>query len=177
MKKISLKKTTSFRANIGLHGPFSFETGPLYAEIEQARENTTNTLCATTSIEHMLEETIQKYLFTQDTKKIEFFNKHILKTSFFTFATKKQIVLTIVQKNNLLQGNKLSDLQKNLKAIMNYRNALVHGEFVGIHNDNSVLLKYFDGKPTQVTLNDNYWENLETTFEKTYSLLEDIRSV
>lgn len=176
MKQIKFKNIYSFHARIDpIKGPFSFETSPLTSEIDQAKENGAKVLGATVEIEHKLEDIIQKYLFDSSYHaEGAFFNNEILKTSFFTFAAKKQVVLSLTKNLKLLDGAKYSELQKLLKKIMLFRNAFVHGELVGFHNKNIVLLRYFSGEPKENKLTDEYWDELVKIFEETEKVIKEI---
>ncbi|MBF0595206.1 MAG: hypothetical protein HQL22_09585 [Candidatus Omnitrophica bacterium] len=179
MKEIKFKNVYSFYAQFNLKdGPHSFETLPLSEEIDKAKENGARVLRAALEIEHLLEDFIQSYLFGASYGQNGiFFNEQILKSSFFGFANKKQVYLSLIKGLNDVSGEEYSRLQEGLKNVMSYRNAFAHGEYVGFALGNIVVLRYFSGEMKEDKLSDEYWLKLLECFQKTDELIGRVRQM
>lgn len=146
-------------------------------ELIIARENGGQVIWAATEVEQNLESLLIDYLFDRPmgrpNRRRDFFENKILKTSFFSYQTKKNLTIQVISELKLLTGKKLNSLQKLLKNIMDYRNAFAHGH---LHRENSNLVKleFFSGRPKVDVLTEEYWCILEKEFEKTNELLKEV---
>ena len=172
MKKINLPLSTKISIPISNTGKSnSFTVGPHVEKVDTAMENAKTVIFSTTQIEHDMESLISAYLFGQEYEESKsFFDNEILKTNFFTFSTKKRIVLSLIKKLILLEGKNYSSLEQSLNRIMNYRNAFAHGEIVSSVAE-GVILRYFSSEQKEDVLSDEYWTSLEETFKKGKELL------
>lgn len=91
-----------------------------------------------------------------------------------TFSTKKQLFLKLINENGSLKGKAKAFLDKYLKKIMELRNALAHGELVR-DGSKGWLIEYYSGGIKSNILDDQFWNEIESCFTKTHSLLMDIK--
>ena len=119
--------------------------------------------------ENLLEEIIKLYLFEKpfgETEKTVFFLQKILQSNFFSFNSKKTIVGDLIEKKSLLKGEKKNDLPSVLRKIGSCRNAFAHNP-IKYESDRGCVLQ-------DQPLNDEYWEDLESNFNKAHCLLSEV---
>ncbi len=138
-------------------------------ELAVARDNGGKIIYATVSVENLLEEIIKLYLFEKpfgETEKTVFFLQKILQSNFFSFNSKKTIVGDLIEKKSLLKGEKKNDLPSVLRKIGSCRNAFAHNP-IKYESDRGCVLQ-------DQPLNDEYWEDLESNFNKAHCLLSEV---
>jgi hypothetical protein len=80
-----------------------------------------------------------------------------------SYATKRRLFLTLTREKKWLEGTAFSTLEKGLRDVMTYRNALTHGAV--IEKDEGTVLEYFDNGPQSKVLSDDYWDRVVATFK------------
>lgn len=160
------------RRQISLGTIYDEKTG---AAMETARRNGGKILYATTSIEQTLESMLLNYFmgpFIAHDERRVMFEHEVLQSSALTFRAKKDLVIKIIHKDNLLEGTKKNAAQKHLKSIMEWRNAFAHGK---IQHDTKrgCFIRYYSGDTKTITLDDQYWDNVEKTFRECVELLKE----
>ncbi len=149
----------------------------LREEIEIARRNGAQVVWAALEVEQAMEHIISDHMFFPMgiMPPRDFFNRHILTSSFFGFAPKKELVREIVNKRGLLDAKEKNTLPGHLKKVMDRRNAFAHGKITGMQ-DQGCFLEYFSGGQKEVLLTDKFWEELTTAFLGAKALLKKARS-
>jgi len=160
------------RRQISLGTIYDEKTG---AVMETARRNGGKILYATTSIEQTLESMLLNYFmgpFIAHDERRVMFEHEVLQSSALTFRAKKDLVIKIIHKDNLLEGTKKNAAQKHLKSIMEWRNAFAHGK---IQHDTKrgCFIRYYSGDTKTLTLDDAYWDDVEKTFRECVELLNE----
>ena len=160
------------RRQVSLGAIFDSQIG---AVMETARQNGGKILYATTSIEQTLESLLLNYFigsFIAHDERRVMFEHEVLQSSALTFRTKKDLVIKIINKDNLLKGNKKDTIQKHLKSIMEWRNAFAHGQ---IQHDTKMgcFIRYYSGDAKTITLDEQYWNDVEKTFLECVDLLKE----
>jgi len=147
------------------------------AELSIAANNSGKIIYATSSIENMIEKFIINYLFGtviggNMSRQRSFFSNYIIQASSFQFSFKKSLFIQAVKDESLITRDKISEIERLLKRVMDCRNAFAHGDFV-YHSDGNVRNSYFlNGSKTDV-LNDDYWSKLELDFRSAHSLVDE----
>jgi hypothetical protein len=67
---------------------------------------------------------------------------------------------------NLLEGRAKNDFDKLMRDVMSIRNAFAHGKFSS--DDKRVWLSYFEGKPRNKELSDDYLTEVEILLRKAF---------
>lgn len=167
MKKISL--------------PFTVKCTPGHTDVVNLIEVTNNinelrtqagkVVYSAASIELLIDDILTYTLFKENSEKF-FLAGIILKSDWCTFSAKRKLLKSVIRKWNLLQDNDRNGLDKKLAEVMKYRNALTHGsiEYAG----NGYVLKYFEGEPQTVTLDDNYWDEISIVFLESQKILSEL---
>ena len=143
--------------------------------METARRNGGKILYATTSIEQTLESILLNYFmgpFIEHEDRRVMFEHEVLQSSTLTFRPKKDLAIKIIHKDNLVEGTKKNAIQKHLKNIMEWRNAFAHGK---IQHDTKMgcFVRYYSGDTKTMTLDDQYWNDVEKTFQECVALLKE----
>ena len=143
-------------------------------ELNCARENGAQVVYAATSVETQLEDFLLLYFigpFLGPDERRDFFVHNVLQSSGISYSFKKELVLKIVDKYGFVKGKDKSDLTKCLKSIMDWRNAFAHGR---LEHDSQLgaVLRFFSGSPKAITLNDEYWSQVEECFENARRLVK-----
>jgi len=133
-------------------------------------------LNAAFDIEGMLEKIISHYFFDRANLSLREnatkFQNLILSSDWCSFSSKRKLISHIINEKSLLKGKEKNDYEELLRKIMSYRNAFAHGEFAT--NGEIVRLKYFEGSPRIITIDDTYLSKVETDinicFETTFDL-------
>jgi hypothetical protein len=145
------------------------------ATVETARRNGGKVLYATTSIEQTLESVLLKYFmgpFVRHDDRRDMFEHEVLQSSALSFRTKRELVTKIINNRALLAGKKKSTVQGHLSTIMEWRNAFAHGK---IQHDTKkgCFVRYYSGTTKTITLVDEYWGEVEKTFQECVELLKE----
>jgi len=143
--------------------------------METARQNGGKILYATTSIEQKIESILLEYFmgpFAGHDDKRVMFEHEVLQSTTLSFRAKKELVTKIINNDSLLAGDKKSAAQRDLKKIMDWRNAFAHGK---IQHDTKrgCFIAYYSGEPKTETLDDHYWDEVERVFRECDVLLDE----
>lgn len=108
-------------------------------------------------------------LFTLEKKKqFEKFKSKIVHTSWFNFNEKRKMAQNIICE--CIESNEeKKKIEKSMRKIMSYRNALIHGNFYtdGIKSE----LRYYEGEYKTVLLDSNYWNKVKDEFKFIFDLM------
>ncbi len=172
LKHITHDQVVEFEGKPAIHfGTIDFAKCNI--ELETIRKNGAQIIYAAIGIEKNLEDIILVYLFgpfiKQDEKR-EFFIHFVLESSSMESSYKKELAFRIVEKCDLLEGKEKSDLQANLKKILDWRNIFAHGR-IQYDTREGGLIAYFSGSPKTLILDDAYWDSVESCFTITNNLL------
>ena len=151
----------------------TIDFGKINIELETIRKNGAQILYAAIGIEKQLEDIILIYLFgpfTQQDEKREFFINFVLESSSMEFSYKKELATKIIEKCALLAGKEKNDLQAKLKKIQDWRNIFAHGRLQYDARAGGII-SYFSGSTKTLSLDDAYWDDVESCFVYTMNLL------
>ena len=169
----ALKDLTSGKIDKISLGTIDFGTSG--NDLNQARANGGIVIWSATCLEEKLDSLIINFIFSfddsQNQKGRQFFVNRIIKSDNLSYASKKGLVVDIVNSESLLNGRNKSDLEKSLKDVMDFRNAFAHGE-VTFEEDKGCVLSYWRGGPKRDILSEEYWNKLENIFKKADKLVE-----
>ena len=136
------------------------------------RSQCQNVVSAGLAIEAVINDILKKTVFRENTEDINFLTNHILESSWCGFADKRKLLFAVIERDNLLKGPEKSKLEKHLGKVTQWRNAFAHGE-VEIHGS-GVQLRYFEGSPRTIELDDDFWEKISVQFNDPFNLLMDL---
>lgn len=149
--------------------------GEITAVVETARRNGGKILYATTSVEQTLESMLLKYFmgpFVGHEDRRAMFEHEVLQSSALSYRTKKELVTKVINNEALLAGKKKSTMQGHLSTIMEWRNAFAHGK-IQHDTQKGCFVCYYSGGTKSITLGDEYWDEVEKTFQETVELLKE----
>ena len=116
------------------------------------------------------------YFFGRSHERRAAFESLVLNSDWCSFAAKRKLITHIINEQNLLQGPDKTDFDKLMRDVMSVRNAFTHGTFRS--DENRVWLSFFEGRPREEELTDDYLTKVEdllrTGFEKTFDVLAKI---
>jgi hypothetical protein len=142
---------------------------------EKIRERGQGIARSCTDIEDWIKELIAKIAFSNENKHIEFLQGLILDSDFCTFSVKRTILNKCLGHFKYLSGKKRAALEKYLADVIKYRNAFTHGKI--INKDDKFYIKYFEGNIQSDELNNDYWDKLILTLDKTFELLRELEDL
>ena len=132
----------------------------------------------TSSIEWRLNKIISHYFYGpyNESQKLlrDRFESQILTSDWCSFASKRKLLLHIVKDLKLLARKDQEEYSRQLRKVMSYRNAFAHGQTVT--DGRVVKLRYFEGNPMEVELNEAYFKNVEKAMQNCFLLTQKILS-
>lgn len=144
-----------------------------FDEAREIRRMSGRIISATSAVDQVIAEIIADTIFKEVKTHRELVLGSVLSSDWCSLAAKRKLLAIAVEKFGLLCGSKKSELEQSLKKVTQYRNAFAHGTLA--HNGEAQELHYFENKPQTVTLNDAYFEELESCFLTTWSILEQVQ--
>jgi hypothetical protein len=160
MKQLKLPITGKIKPTPG--SPVNI--GSAYKNLQAAQANGQKIISATLGIEVQLETIITYHVFGKFGPEVAFFSNHILAADWFSFSSKRKLVLTIVKERNCLKGENKNRFEKLLRDIMSYRNAFAHGAIV--EKSDGTYISYFENTQQERLLSDDYWTQVENIFQE-----------
>lgn len=145
-------------------------------DTETARKNGGKILYATTSIEQQMEEVLLHYFigpFVGHNPKRDLFEREVLQSTALNYHSKKELISKVMNDENLLDGSKKNRLQKLLKNIMIWRNAFAHGK-IYYDTKTGCVIKFYSGEQKKLSLTNEYWDEVTTSFAECSSLLGEL---
>jgi len=139
----------------------------------EALENRLKVLACALCVERELDSIILHYFLGESHDRSEDFDSLILRSDWCTFASKRKLVTHIVNEQNLLQGSEKNAFEKLMKEVMSFRNAFTHGKMHG-DAEGRVFLSYFEGKPQEVELTDDYLTRVERTLHEAHDIAQKL---
>jgi hypothetical protein len=157
--------------------PATFSVDTTYPNlIKPFDENKLIILDSAISIENLLETIISHYFFDRNNpnnkEKAEKFKSLVLASEWCSFSSKRKLIIHIVNELLLLKGFEKNDYENLLRKIMNYRNAFAHGEMST--NGEIVKLKFFEGAPKIITIDDTYLSEVEKDLNTCFKMTMDL---
>jgi hypothetical protein len=141
--------------------------------LEIARVNAGIIIYATSSLESQIQAGISDYLFgtaINCSKQRNFFSRNFMESSFIEFSAKMMIYLRVLTELGFVKDKKESlDVEKLLRAVMNYRNSIAHGKLKVV--DNIVHVEYYKGEPRCDKMDESYLSTLEDAFHEAYKAI------
>jgi hypothetical protein len=128
--------------------------------IQLAKRNGEKVIAIALMVERILESIVVHYLFKNPSPEREFFEAHVVSSDWFSFSSKKRLVVSIVNLGNYMQGPSKAGLERSLKAVMELRNAFAHGD-ITVDAKGRYVIRYFSGAPKEMELDDSYWTAVE----------------
>lgn len=144
-----------------------------FDEAREIRRASGRIISATSAIDQVVAAIIADTIFSEVKTNRELVLGSVLSSDWCSFAAKRKLLNIAIEKFDLLNGPRKSALELNLKKITQYRNAFAHGSLA--HNGQSQELRYFEGTPQSVTLDDAYFEKLEAVFLSAWETLNEIQ--
>ena len=132
-------------------------------QLEIISKNISEVMIVAGEIEKRFGFFVLGYFMPKINRKQKIFQEQILNSSSFNFNLKRNVVISMIRENNLLEGSDLSDFEKISSKVIKYRNALAHGSI--IYRDREMNLEYYEGQKRIKILNDNYWDLVEDTYK------------
>lgn len=147
--------------------------GTAYENLQATQANGQKIMSATLWVESQLETIITYRIFGKFGPEVSFFDNYILAADWFTFSSKRKLVLVIVNEGNYLGGPDKSLFEKLLRGVMSYRNAFAHGTIV--EKSDGTYISYFENTQQEKLLSDEYWTQVEKIFQETLGKIEIVR--
>ena len=128
------------------------------------------------TLEGLLDNIITHYFYGEQTSSNkehrDKFKGLVLSSDWCTFATKRKLIIHIINEQSLLKGQEKDDFNNLLRKSMSYRNIFAHG--VMSTDGRIIKIKYFEGEQRIVELNDDFFTEVESVLNKCYYLLWEI---
>lgn len=172
MRKIRLRNTYTIQAVDDQE--HILDLNALSQRMKALGENKLSIIENAYTIENELERNIAYFFFgrdekTQDKKRV--FEEQILRSSWCTFASKRKLIMHIVNSLSVFDTKKDNNSYDSaLRKIMSYRNAFTHGHLTNIGDE--VKLTWFEGTTREKVLTDDYWLKIESDFINCIELTE-----
>lgn len=158
----------------------TWEIGKSSETLGQIRENASLIIWYAISVEQDLDTIIADYFFgpvlgTAKPKR-DFFLQHVLQADIFTFAKKKTLVNTIIQRSQLLSGKDNNLLATYIAKVMRFRNAFAHGK-LSIDTHQVSRIEFFSGEHKTTVLDNAFWAEIEKECGELDNILRKVKSV
>jgi hypothetical protein len=140
-------------------------SGVKEALLGTAHENRLSVIASALSVERELEAIILHYFLGESHDRRDAFESLILRSDWCSFSAKLRLVMHIVEEQSLLQDSERNAFEKLLRKVMSFRNAFAHGRMHG-DTEKRVFLSYFESKPREVQLTDDYLTRIELTLHE-----------
>ena len=138
-------------------------------KFDTARENGQRVIAAAIAIEKEYDKIINARVAGKPDVVNSYFSDHILGADWFTFSTKRKLVLEIFNEFEHLKGNDKSDAEKLFRKVMSLRNCFAHGHYV--LKNGGVMISCFEGIRKETVLSEEFWDMVESTFLRAIELL------
>jgi hypothetical protein len=157
--------------------PATYKTDVTYQKVVRPfEENKLKIIDAACFIEEHLEKIIIHYFFGREIPenkvKSEKFKSFVLSSDWCSFSSKRKIVQHIINEEALLKGSEKNDYESLLRKTMSYRNSFTHGTMST--NGEVVKLKFYEGNPKVVTIDDDYLNAIEKDLGKAFQMTFDL---
>jgi hypothetical protein len=169
MKKVKIPATWIIKPTPG--SPVN--VGEAFDHLLEVQANAQRIMSATFGIESQLDNIIIHRVFGKFGAEVSFFSEHILASDWFTFSAKRKLVISIVQEKKVLAGQERNPFEKVLRDVMSYRNIFAHGRVT--ERSDGTYISYFEGGPQERLLSDEYWTNVEATFNEALQSLMTVQ--
>jgi len=163
---------------------YRFRPGPTFNASEgilgieatdQARENISDVISSFLFIEGQVKQIIYHCVLNEVVKHRDDVIEFFLDSDWLNFNAKVHILSKILKKHTQISNSEREDIEKTLRKLMKYRNALAHGEI--FWNSGQISLKYFESGSKIATLDSEYWHELEMNFQKGLSQLHKLENI
>jgi hypothetical protein len=156
-------------------GPQPVNVQAAIAQTAEAHENRKSVILCGLLVEREIEAIIGFYLYPGPivTEQQAFFAGEILGSDAVTFAHKKRLILTLVNKCGWLKGEAKNAFDAELKKVISLRNAFTHGNIVV--GDSAAFLEYFEASRRKIELTDAYWSDVEASFNAVVERISAIK--
>ena len=162
MKELQLPKAIPIRFYLDGEKPKTQASGEVLTEIAVIEKNGLEILSAAIMLEDRMIEAVGKILFGSNNDNREFFENEIMGTSDFSYSFKRKAFTRLLEQKRVIDPDKLKKLKADLNKIMEWRNAFAHGKVLHELNGGFVL-QYYSGGHQELVLDDNFFENVEST--------------
>lgn len=162
MKELQLPKAIPIRFYFDDEKPKTQASGEVLGEMAVIEKNGLEILSAAIMMEDRMIEAVGKILFGSNNDNREFFENEIMGTSDFSYSFKRKAFTRLLEQKNVIEPDKLKKLKAGLNKIMEWRNAFAHGKVLYELNGGFVL-QYYSGSHQELVLDDNFFENVEST--------------
>ena len=140
---------------------------------DEVRRRSMHVVASGFAVEDVLTSILENLLFGRIRSEIKYLRGILLESDSCSFAAKRKILRILQEDKNLVSGPEWNQLDKELAAIMRYRNAHAHGSIW--KKKDGFFLGYFEGRPKKDFLDDEYWSKLEITFQNSFSKLLELQ--
>ncbi|MDP3877933.1 MAG: hypothetical protein Q8Q50_13210 [Methylobacter sp.] len=166
MKELQLPKAIPIRFYLNDEQPKSRALDEDFSvEMAVIEKNGSEILSSAIMMEDRMVEAVSKILFgvsAKNGKNREFFVNEIMGTSDFSYAFKRRVFTRLLEQLEIIEPDETKRLKTGLNKIMEWRNAFAHGQVLYEHNGGFVL-QYFSGGHKEMILDDDFFENVEST--------------
>ncbi len=171
MKQISLPAHVFMYAT----GPTPVDVPTAIAQTTEAHENRKKVILCGLFVEREIEALIGFYLYPGPivSEQQTFVAGEILGSDALTFAHKRRLIVSLVNRNERLKGEAKNAFDSELKKVISLRNAFTHGNIVV--RDSTTVLEYFEGSQRKCELSDAYWSDVEASFNAAIKRIEAIK--
>ena|SRR6266571_4458520 len=132
--------------------------------LREARQNRLVVIESALAVEDAVDTVIEWYFFPESPEKRRLFKSLVVDSDWCTFSAKRKLIKHIIDEQTLLEGKRKNEFDSLLRKVMFCRNAFAHGDF---HTDSQkVWLRYFEGRPCEKELTDDYLTEVESIFSR-----------
>lgn len=146
----------------------------IMAEIQKRIDREMKVISSVLAIESLIDDALKMSLFREVKNDLDFVAGNILGSDWCTFAAKRKLLNTVLDKYQLITGNDRNELDNKLSKAMKYRNAFAHGSIT--YMDDRIWLSYFESKQVRLELNEEYWDRLSDDINFAFDELSELCS-
>ena len=127
--------------------------------IDKFRQRASAVMAAAGAVEDVIVSILLSSILREVKENRELVAAWVLNSDWCSFSAKRKLLLASVKKFSLLGDDEAAQLDKGVGNVIRYRNAFAHGSIQ--YDGSQYILRYFEGEPRVVVLDDSYWEALE----------------
>src|SRR5690349_7564441 len=166
MRELRLPKAATIRLSVAKSSAKPQAGGlGLAADTSTIEKNGHEIILAAIMLEDRMIEATSKIMFGSGgelRREREFFAEEIMGTSYFSYAFKRRAFTRLLELFSILEESELKQLKAGLNKVMEWRNAFAHGTVITeLHGGN--VLRYYSGGWQELSLNDAFFELVEST--------------
>jgi hypothetical protein len=118
----------NYNTNLEISGKDPINTTEVRKLADEARRNKLAVLEGALTVENLLSKMISHFFFSQHDDRKVIFDEMVVNSDWCSFVAKRKLLISIINKEKLLEGSQKERFETELRKVMSLRNAFAHGK-------------------------------------------------